>query len=336
LYVFFHHTLFSFGILEKNSLLGKIFSFGQEAVMVFFLLSGYVIAMSVSKRHYTFREYFKHRFFRIYPIVVVAWIVSFVGLSFSGKSLHVTVSDIFFNILMLQDVSALKPGVFANPLFGNPPLWSLSYEWWFYMLFFLHFFLYKKYFNERLALFNITALLISLIAQLTYSYAYNQVSLITMYYYVWFSGAMVFFLLANNALNKRYILMLVASYFVLLANYFFFFIDFATAGKIGVHPLLEFRHYAVSILGLLFALFFYKYLHGFFVKNYLYGKLVQLLASIAPISFGIYVLHYPIKNYFMQYTEINAFLLLGSTLALSVLMSYFAEIKIYGYIRQKV
>ena len=53
-YVFFHHTLFQFNIIEKNSLLGKLFSFGQEAVMLFFLLSGYVIALSLIKKDYSF------------------------------------------------------------------------------------------------------------------------------------------------------------------------------------------------------------------------------------------------------------------------------------------
>ena len=67
-YVFFHHTVFQFNIIEKNSILGKLFSFGQEAVMLFFLLSGYVIALSLMKRKYSFYEYLKHRFLRIYPI----------------------------------------------------------------------------------------------------------------------------------------------------------------------------------------------------------------------------------------------------------------------------
>jgi peptidoglycan/LPS O-acetylase OafA/YrhL len=36
---------------------------------------------------------------------------------------------------MLQDVISLKPNVISAVYMGNGVLWSLSYEWWFYMLF---------------------------------------------------------------------------------------------------------------------------------------------------------------------------------------------------------
>jgi peptidoglycan/LPS O-acetylase OafA/YrhL len=35
---------------------------------------------------------------------------------------------------MLQDVISLKPNVISAVYMGNGVLWSLSYEWWFYML----------------------------------------------------------------------------------------------------------------------------------------------------------------------------------------------------------
>ena len=39
-------------------------------------------------------------------------------------------------MLMLQDRSYAKPGVWVSLVGGNAPLWSLSYEWWFYMAYF--------------------------------------------------------------------------------------------------------------------------------------------------------------------------------------------------------
>jgi hypothetical protein len=38
------------------------------------------------------------------------------------------------NIFMLQDVISLKPNVISAVYMGNGVLWSLSYEWWFYIL----------------------------------------------------------------------------------------------------------------------------------------------------------------------------------------------------------
>jgi peptidoglycan/LPS O-acetylase OafA/YrhL len=204
---------------------------------------------------------------------------------------------------MLQDISALKPGVFANPLFGNSPLWSLSYEWWFYMLFFLHFYFYQKHFKENIFLFNLLAFLVTLIGLLSYKFIYNQISLIAMYYYIWFSGAIVLILLNNRQLTKSYIQMIALSYLSIIVGYFFLFIYHQQSDGIGVHPILELRHYTVAFLGLFAALFFSKYLHHYCIKKTIYNKLVQLLSHVAPISFGIYILHYPVKTYFMQYTH---------------------------------
>jgi peptidoglycan/LPS O-acetylase OafA/YrhL len=39
------------------------------------------------------------------------------------------------NIFMLQDVISLKPNVISAVYMGNGVLWSLSYEWWFYILY---------------------------------------------------------------------------------------------------------------------------------------------------------------------------------------------------------
>ena len=335
LYVFLHHTLFSFGIIDKNSILGHTFSFGQEAVMVFFLLSGYVIAMSMMRRDYNFREYFKHRFLRIYSVVVIAWIVSYLSFLFINKDIDVSIRDIFVNIMMLQDISALKPGVFANPLFGNSPLWSLSYEWWFYMIFFLHYMLYKKYYGNKLFYFNMIALLISFVGLITFKLEYNQVSLIGMYYYIWFSGAIVLLALEQEQLNNRIVLMITIGYIALITIYIILFVIDSSAKGLGVHPLLELRHYSVSFLSITVALSFYKYLYKSLKNNYIYTVIVKIFASLAPVSFGIYVLHYPIKSYFMQFFEINRYVLLLTTFLITVIFSYIVEIKIYGYIRKK-
>ena len=188
-YVFFHHTLFQFNIVEKNSLFGKLFSFGQEAVMLFFLLSGYVIALSLIKKDYSFSEYLKHRFLRIYPILLFVMIVSII-LKFLTNDLNIDFYSFIINLLMLQDIGSLKPGTFAEPFLGNSPLWSLSYEWWFYMIFFVHFMFYKKIFNNISFLYY-SGFVFSILGLLSYFFFYNQISLIIMYYYIWLSRAII-------------------------------------------------------------------------------------------------------------------------------------------------
>ena len=200
-YVFFHHTLFQFNIIEKNSLLGRFFSFGQEAVMLFFLLSGYVIALSLIKKDYSFSEYFKHRFLRIYPILLFVMIVSII-LKFLNNDLNIDFYSFIINLLMLQDIGSLKPGTFAEPFLGNSPLWSLSYEWWFYMIFFVHFIFYKKIFTNISFLYSL-GFIFSILGLVSYFFFYNQISLIIMYYYIWLSGAIICIIFINKLPNKE-------------------------------------------------------------------------------------------------------------------------------------
>lgn len=340
LYVFFHHTLFSFGIIHKNSLIGKFFSFGQEAVMVFFLLSGYVIALSLNKRQYSFKTYFKHRFFRIYTVVIMGWMISFISIYFSDTTLIISISEFakqfLVNIFMLQDISALKPGTFADPLFGDSPLWSLSYEWWFYMIFFVHYTLIQKYFRGNLSLFNISALLLSIIGILSFKVNYNQVSLIIMYYYVWFSGAITLLYITKNQFQFYSTLMTFISYIIIILLYSSLFVFHQNIISIGVHPLLELRHYSATLLLFLFSILFYKIIYTHIKNNKFYKKIIYFFSLIAPLSFSLYVFHYPIKNYMERFNEVNGIVLLIITLLISLVLSYLVEIKLYNLIRKKI
>lgn len=301
-YVFLHHTLFHFNILEKNSTLGKVFSFGQEAVMVFFLLSGYVIALSIIKRNYTFYEYFKHRFLRIYPILLFVMTVSIL-LEFSLNDLIFNFNSFLFNIFMLQDIGALKPGTFAEPFLGNSPLWSLSYEWWFYIIFFIHFFLYKKIF-KNLAFIYYSGFIFSVLGLVSYFYLPNQISLIIMYYYIWLSGAVLCIIFFENIPNKKTsIFKLLILYFFIIIIYFLFFILNKNTSSIGIHPLLELRHYITSFIFLIIALFYTKYFYTKLKNNNFYQKILKIGIKPASISFGVYVIHYPVMNFFYSFSE---------------------------------
>lgn len=112
--------------------------FGQEAVTVFFLLSGFVI-------HYSFtgaqdrsaRSYFTRRFRRIYPPFVIALgLTALANVFIHGPDVDLKPRDFALNLLMLQDHEFLRPGSIVDPYLTNGVLWSLSYEWWFYVLYF--------------------------------------------------------------------------------------------------------------------------------------------------------------------------------------------------------
>lgn len=305
--------------------------------MIFFLLSGFVIASSMYEKKYTFKTYFKHRFFRIYTVILFAWIISLIFYLLLGNSLNdISLTNFILNLFMLQDISALKPGVIVDPIFGNSPLWSLSYEWWFYMFFFFHLYLYKKYFDKKLIFFNFSALLISLMGLILLNFNFNNIFLIFFYYYIWFSGVMIFYFLKENKLDKIHLSSLLISYLVLILVYIILFISDKELGNIGVHPLLELRHYAMAFISLFIIFIVYSYFYIKVKDIKVYKKTIQLLGTIAPISFGIYVFHYPIYMYLKTYTQINSLILLIITLFLTLFLSFLVEVKIYKLIRNKI
>jgi peptidoglycan/LPS O-acetylase OafA/YrhL len=129
--------------------------FGHEAVMIFFVISGYLVGGKVwstfAERRFRWKNYFCDRLSRLYAVLIAAM---FIGLAFDTIGLR------FFNgygqytnssktplALVTRDFSeALQPVDFisglvflqtvTSPPFGsNGPLWSLANEWWYYVLF---------------------------------------------------------------------------------------------------------------------------------------------------------------------------------------------------------
>ena len=124
---------------NDGGILRNVFKFGQEAVMVFFVLSGFVISWVTSREgvpRETFSQYFLKRFVRIYSVWFLALIAMFAMASATARApVFESPARLIGNMLMLQDFENGKPAVICSPVYGNTPLWSLHYEWWFYMFF---------------------------------------------------------------------------------------------------------------------------------------------------------------------------------------------------------
>ncbi|TXT25669.1 MAG: acyltransferase family protein [Gallionellaceae bacterium] len=145
--------------VQDNSLPVKLFyfatGFGSEAVMVFFVLSGFLVGGgALRKWHngtYSARDYFISRFSRIYtvlfPALVCGGLLDWIGLQyFNGTGLY-TNSSIYHSPLLnfsvannldwatfLSNLANLQ-GILTRHFGSNGPLWSLAFEWWYYCLF---------------------------------------------------------------------------------------------------------------------------------------------------------------------------------------------------------
>jgi len=134
-----------YGVLDET-VVRFVPDIGREAVIIFFVLSGYVIAYTTQSRRHSFREYMAARCARIYsvafPVLLLAFAVVFIATQFTDapvKSSYVIEKAylyIPFHLLFmgqLWNLSEVPPWL--------SPYWSLGYEVWYYLIFGVAFYL---------------------------------------------------------------------------------------------------------------------------------------------------------------------------------------------------
>lgn len=329
IYIVFHHMVIFNKLQNKYFLLRLIFMHPQEAVLLFFLLSGFVIYLSaVSSRNLTFATYFKKRFVRIYPITLAAFLIS--TIIFFINRYQFTAADtktLAGNLFMLQDLEA-QPGHIVIPYLKNYPLWSLSYEWWFYMMFFpLFLYLHKRRFQTSFPHIYIV-LCISLTGWFLHLTTPNYFFMVMTYFLLWWSGVACaeIYLADKNFSFKNlmpvFISLSVMFMFITLPIAYGYFVRHQTYEQINaIYPFTGYLHYyGAAIFFLVVGVIWWKYhLKGF---NALIGKFKML----APISFALYIVHFPFLWLEMPFIS-NLYLLYTIKLILILFTAYLLEIK---------
>lgn len=124
---------------------------GREAVMVFFVLSGYVIANTVTAKHQSLREYAVARLARIYSVALPVLLMAFV-LKYFDEMYFAPVQEFSYQ-LARPYIYIPFHGLFLGERWNiseTPPwlepYWSLGYEVWYYVFFAALFYLsgYKR------------------------------------------------------------------------------------------------------------------------------------------------------------------------------------------------
>lgn len=107
--------------------------FGDYGVKVFFVISGFVILMTLARTRHPF-DFIVSRFSRLYPVYWAAVILSFVTVKVCGLPVYEVGSrDALFNLTMLQGFTQV-PAV-------DPVYWTLAVELAFYAMMFAIYFL---------------------------------------------------------------------------------------------------------------------------------------------------------------------------------------------------
>ena len=131
---------FGYFHIFDDAQIARLPDFGREAVIAFFVLSGFVIAYSAEHKNLTARSYVVARASRLYAVVLPVLALSFGLAAWVRYGLHLPLDDAYevrrawlyvpVHLAFLGDVWHL---VERPPWLI--PYWSLDYEAWYYVLF---------------------------------------------------------------------------------------------------------------------------------------------------------------------------------------------------------
>jgi peptidoglycan/LPS O-acetylase OafA/YrhL len=129
-------------------------SLGRQAVYVFFALSGYWVGGWVLRRFredaFSWEEHLVRRLSRLWtvliPALLVVLVVDTIGRTFFGNSAYYAGTHVFHGVAPVSHATHLSPieavgnvaflqGYWVHPFGTDDPLWTLAYEFWYYLLF---------------------------------------------------------------------------------------------------------------------------------------------------------------------------------------------------------
>jgi peptidoglycan/LPS O-acetylase OafA/YrhL len=280
----------------------------NDAVIVFFVLSGLVIAYVADTKENTLREFFLSRLARLWSVVVPALLLTVI-LDYAGSRIAPSLYDpewtdnpvlrLAANLFFVNELwfSSIRP-------FSNAPFWSIGYEFWYYVVFAAAFFV------RRPASFGWLGLVALVIGPR-----------ILVLLPIWLLGVWVYYRTITRPVNAPlgWLLVLCSAggyllYLVLRGHEYLF--EF-TVRQLGMFE------YIVRKLGIGYANNFFGW-SNHFLSNYLVGILVAAhflgIAAIAPTvgkvllplaipiraaaayTFSIYLFHFPLLRFFAAMT----------------------------------
>jgi len=257
--------------------------FGHQAVIIFFVLSGYLICKSILDKYkiraFDMVSYFKARFTRIYIVLIPALLLTYfldkTGYIFDKRGIYTTCEYItsfqqnpvsrltFFHFLsslfMLQNIWL--------PTFGsNGPLWSLAPEFWCYIIFpFLAGLVFTTRKNLRFVTYPICILLFFFLIP----------SWIAYYLLIWLCGLLPY-LIKKQGIILRFIAILFSSAILIYS-----------------------RMNELNFLGeLVFAIAIALIISSFDDKENISIK-SGFNKKIASFSYSLYLIHYPLALFIL-------------------------------------
>jgi len=263
--------------IENRDLITEVFYFfsrwGQEAVVLFFVMSGFLIGgkfLSEEGRDPAkFLNYLIDRCTRLGLVTVPAVILSLVLQQFGV--LNVPSVDSCGGILAGLGNMVFLQDVLVEPVCNNTPLWSLTNEFWYYLL--LPFAIYAVSSNRRVAILSIAALLVVLPVLIWFDEFDDR--MVLLYLPAWLVGILIW----HSKVPCLPVWLTFSALFLSMC--------------IARAPVLETLFWAKDYLIGLSAMFFFRSVAQHDSVSVL-TRLEKLGSLMAGFSFSLYLIHYPI------------------------------------------
>jgi peptidoglycan/LPS O-acetylase OafA/YrhL len=279
-------TLLGYDTLAARGL-GLLSDLNTEAVMLFFVVSGFCIRSSSLRSDFARWDdvvyYGRRRFARIVPLYWFA--LAFTGLT--GATLGLTADHAFSfetlvgNLSFLQSSDSSRGNWFV-PYGLNGPLWSISYEVFYYVLFPIAL-IAERGFRIRSATASLAvAYVFSLGAFIAYNLAPNPIMLFATYYCVWRVGVCAFDVL-HKARGLRVTLAITISTTIILSVLIAWHAS-ANLSNIRSGTIIAIIWIAVQSWPNAYAI----------ANSRPLSNVIGVLARLGGISYSLYLLHHPL------------------------------------------
>jgi peptidoglycan/LPS O-acetylase OafA/YrhL len=260
--------------LYDNSFIKNSF----QVVDCFFVISGFVIAYNYEKKLNNFNQFklfIKKRFYRLYPLHIIFLILFAIVEFFKNYSLE------YFNVLPNNQTNNLIE-FFKNVILihgfnsysFNEPSWSISVEFYTYVIFAF----YCIYLKEKKYLFLIVILGLYLVEFKLFNTSFQQLGRCL---FGFFCGYFIF-----KIHNK---------FKVTSSNYFSIFLFILVLFLISLN--LKYKFFIIPLIFSVFIITLLKDKKNSLLKNILNSNILKYLGKI---SYSIYITHYIIAYTFRQ------------------------------------
>lgn len=276
---YYKSTLYPYGETFSNVL---IFKYGYMGVELFFIISGFVIAMTLESSK-SLLDFAIRRFVRIWPALIVSAVVTFFLLNWSDAAFALTRRQYWPNFLpsLTLTPTSLWSGLFPKVDFVTGVYWSLVVEIRFYMIALILYWLFaRRNLARNLVIFSVLIYVVRALLR-RWLPGYNGVydGFFIPDYMPWFAAGAVFYELYKERLTKTAALVMLA-------------VAYATIARISINytPIGRDPVIASSFALLFLTLFWFLSTKPASMRIFE----IRPLVWIGECSYSIYLYHYAV------------------------------------------